>query len=201
MILEDEDDTPLHDLLDADNIFLFIAHRFSTAWIWQGSNTTTRMKFISARIAPRVRDQFGFAYRLSTEDEGNESDAFKRMIGLISEIEYKEIEREPKYKGTEEQRKLLEDLSLQNIVLILEKVEVPEGYERKIVIVNKEVYRYKEIERNYMGAVVKEKKLFPLKEQVPDGPYLAENYVPQILFSFNNAIIVELLEKKEIDDN
>lgn len=200
MILEDEDDTPLHDLLDADNIFLFIAHRFSTAWIWQGTNTTTRMKFISAKIAPRLRDEHGFGYKLLTEDEGNESDAFKIMIGLKSEIEYEELEREPKYKGTEEQRKLLEDLSLQNIVLILEKVDIPEGYERKIVIVNKEVYRYKEIERTYMGAVVKEKKLFPLKEQVPDGPYLAENYVPQILFSFNNAIIVELLEKKEMED-
>lgn len=196
-----EDNTPLYDLLDPDNIFLFIAHRYSTAWIWQGSNTTTRMKFISARIAPRVRDQYGFAYRLLTEDEGNESTAFKIMIGLESASEDEEKERGPIYKDTEEHRKLLEDLSLRDILLLLEKVGIPEGYERKIVIVNKEVYRYKEVERNYLGSVIKEKKLFPLKEQVPDGPYLAENYVPQILFSFNEAIIVELLEKKEIDEN
>ena len=159
------------------------------------------MKFISARIAPRVRDQYGFAYRLSTEDEGNESDAFLIMIGLKSESNDKGQVKGPIYEGTAEQLEQLEELSLRDIILKLEKVDIPEGYERKIVIVDKKVYRYKEIDRNYMGAVVKEKKLFPLKEKVLDGPYLAENYVPQILFSFNNAIIVELLEKKETDDN
>lgn len=196
-----DEDRPLYDLLNSDDIFLFIDHNHSIAWTWIGSNTTPKMKFISAKIAPSFRDRYGFAYRLKTQDEGSEPTAFKIMIGLEKEIKEIENKVEPRYIGTPEDRELLKELSLQKIIQLLEKVDIPEGYERIMVIVNKEIYRYKEIEKNYPGAVIKEKKLFLLKEQVPDGPYLAENYVPRILFSFNKVIIVELLEKKEMDKN
>lgn len=190
-----DEDTPLYDLLNSNDIFLFIDHDHSNAWVWIGSNTTTKMKFISAKIAPSVRDRYGFAYRLKTVDEGNESKPFKKMIGLEPEIE--EGEQEPPQLPPLPE--WLEEPSLEEIRLKLEKIGIPEGYERIMVIVDKEIYRIKEIEKNYMGAVIKEEKLFPLKENVPDGPYLAENYMPRILFSFNKVRIVELLEKKELD--
>ena len=45
--------------------------------------------------------------------------------------------------------------------------------------------------------MIEEKQLIPLeeKEQIPDGPYLAEGYIPRMLFSFNKIVIIELLEK------
>ena len=46
--LEIEEDLPLRELLDSEFILLFIHPEVYRAWVWQGSNTTTRMKFISA---------------------------------------------------------------------------------------------------------------------------------------------------------
>ncbi|MFX1260405.1 MAG: hypothetical protein ACFFAN_21355, partial [Promethearchaeota archaeon] len=99
------------------------------------------------------------------------------------------------YEGTAEDMELLEELSREKITLLLEKAGIPEGYQRKLVIVKNQLYCYKEYEKNYLGSVVKEKRLFPLKEEVPDGGYLAKNLVPRMLFSYNNVIMTELLEK------
>ena len=42
-----------------------------------------------------------------------------------------------------------------------------------------------------------EPQLFPLKEEIEDGAYLAEDYVPRMLFSYNNVVLTELLQKVE----
>ena len=195
--LELDEEVPLHELLDSDFILLFVDPDHYRVWIWQGSNTTTRMKFISAKIAPRIRDRYGIAYKISSVDEANETQAFKIMIGTEKPEEYIKIKTGPTYEGTAEDLELLKELSREKIVLLLEKAGIPEGYERKMVIVKNKIYGYKEYDRTYMGSVIKEKKLFPLKEEVPDGPYLAENYIPRMLFSFNNVVITELLQKTE----
>ena len=85
----------------------------------------------------------------------------------------------------------------EKILLLLEKTEIPEGYERKMVLVKNTLYGYKEYERNYLGSVIKEKQLFPLQEKVPDGTYLAEHYTPRMLFSFNNVVLTEFLQKTD----
>lgn len=66
--------------LDSDYILIFIDDKRSTVWIWQGSNVTTRMKFISAKLAPSVRDKFNSAYKIIAVDDGNEPSAFKEML-------------------------------------------------------------------------------------------------------------------------
>ncbi|MFX1326099.1 MAG: hypothetical protein ACFE8N_14210, partial [Promethearchaeota archaeon] len=47
--LEIEGDINVVDLLDPDFILLFIDPKRYRVWIWHGSNTTTRMKFIAAK--------------------------------------------------------------------------------------------------------------------------------------------------------
>ena len=80
--LELEWDIPLYELLDSDFILLFIDPKQYRVWIWQGNNTTTRMKFISARIAGSIRDRYGIAFKITSVDEGNETAGFIVMIGL-----------------------------------------------------------------------------------------------------------------------
>ncbi|GAH11538.1 unnamed protein product, partial [marine sediment metagenome] len=100
----------------------------------------------------------------------------------------------PAYVGKKEDLELLEELSHEKIILILEKSGLPQGYERDLVIVKNQLYAYREYDT--VGSTIKEKKLFPLKEAVPDGPYLAEDYIPRMLFSFNSVVLTELLKKK-----
>ena len=45
------------------------------------------------------------------------------------------------------------------------------------------------------------RRLFPLKEEIDDGPYLAEDYIPRMLFSYNNVVLTELLQKSERNNN
>ncbi len=63
-IVEIEGDKPLYELLDSDFIFLFVNPNQYRVWIWQGNNVTTPMKFVSARIATRIRDRFGIGVKI-----------------------------------------------------------------------------------------------------------------------------------------
>jgi hypothetical protein len=199
--LEIEEDFPLHELLDSEFILLFVDPKRYRVWVWHGAETTTRMKFIAAKLAPNIRDKFGIAFRITAVDEGNEMVGFKVMLGIAEEVDYTEVQTGPAYEGTAEDLELLESLSREKVLLLLEKTGVPEGYERKMVIVNNKIFGYKEYDRDYLGSVIREKRLFPLKEEVEDGPYLAEKYVPRMLFSFNNVVLTELLEKVDDKDN
>ncbi|MHA1762903.1 MAG: hypothetical protein ACTSYC_03975 [Promethearchaeota archaeon] len=193
--LEFKEEMPLYELLDPEFILLFIDPKSYRVWIWHGSNTTTRAKFVAAKLAPKIRDRFGIAYKITTVDEGEETLGFKIAVGLEEEIDYEKTQTGPSYVGTEEDLELLEELSREKILLILEKMGIPEGYERKLVIVKNKLYRYREYDRSYMGEVIKEKQLFELEEDVEDGPYLAKGLTPRMLFSYNNIVLTELLKK------
>lgn len=199
--LEIEEDFPLNELLDSEFILLLVDPKRYRVWIWHGAETTTRMKFIAAKLAPSIRDRYGIAFRITAVDEDNEVLGFKVMLGLEEEVDYTEAQTGPTYEGTSEDLELLESLSREKILLLLEKTGVPEGYERKIVIVNNKIFGYKEYDRDYLGSVIKEKRLFPLKEEIEDGPYLADKYVPRMLFSYNNVVLTELLEKVDDKNN
>ncbi|MFX1496687.1 MAG: hypothetical protein ACFFBH_04090 [Promethearchaeota archaeon] len=193
-------DIELKDLLDDDFILLFVDPQHYRVWLWHGFNTTTRMKFLAAKMAAPIRDKHGIAFKITAVDQDNETLAFKVMIGIEDEIDYEVAQTGPRYEGTKEDLELLESLTREKILLLLEKAGLPEGYERKMVIVKNKLFGYREYDRNYLGSVIKEKELFPLKEEVEDGAYLAENYVPRMLLSYNNVILTELLQKVEIDD-
>ncbi|TKJ23839.1 MAG: hypothetical protein CEE43_01365 [Promethearchaeota archaeon Loki_b32] len=199
--LELEEDIEIQELLDPDFVLLFVDFTRYRVWIWHGSNTTTRMKFIAAKLAPSIRDRYGIGFKIAAVDEGNETLGFKIAIGLEEEVDYTEAQTGPTYEGTEEDLELFKSLSREKILLLLEKAGVPEGYEIKMVIVKNKVFGYKEYDRNYLGSAIKEKQLFPLKEDIDDGPYLAEKYIPRMLFSFNKVVLIELLQKTDKKNN
>jgi len=193
-------DLRLKDLLDDDFILLFIDPQHYRVWMWHGYNTTTRMKFIAAKIAPAIRDKHGVAFKITAVDQDDETRAFKIMLGLEKEIDYELTQTGPAYEGTTEDLELLKSLSREKIILILEKAGIPEGFDRKIVIVKNDIFGYREYERNYLGSIIKEKQLFPLKEEIEDGTYLADKYIPRMLFSFNKVVLTELLQKVEVEE-
>ena len=194
-------DLKLEDLLDDDFILLFVDPQHFRVWLWHGFNTTTRMKFIAAKMAPSIRDKHGIAFKITAVDQDNETQGFLIMIGLAEEIDYDQVQTGPEYEGTEEDLEFLKTMSREKILLRLEKAGIPEGFERKIVIVKNQIYGYREYDRNYLGSVIKERQLFPLKEEIEDGTYLADNYIPRMHFSYNNVVLTELLEPIEIDDS
>jgi len=81
----DENDK-LENLLDHDEILIFIDNLNSRVWIWEGRNTSPRMKFMSADFAPIIRDQYACDYIITTIDDGDEPIEFKMILGLELEI-------------------------------------------------------------------------------------------------------------------
>lgn len=166
-------------------------------WHWIGSYTPIRSRFIAGYTALTIRDKYSFAFRVIHVDEGNEPIGFKVMVGLEEEAEYIEEEIEPQYMGTEADDKIFEDLPKEEILLILKKADIPEGYERKMVIINGDIYYYREYGENFGESTVKMERLFSLREQIDDGPYLMEGFTPRLLFSSNKIVLVELLQKQK----
>ena len=80
-------DDKVENLLDHDEILLFVDSMNCRVWIWEGGNTSARMKFMSAEAAHKIRDQFAFDYNITTIDDGDEPIEFKIIIGLDLETQ------------------------------------------------------------------------------------------------------------------
>ncbi|MFW9828446.1 MAG: hypothetical protein ACFFEY_12720 [Candidatus Thorarchaeota archaeon] len=78
-----EENIPLFELLDSDKILLFVDSHNKKVWIWEGENVSPRMKFISAQIATKIRDKHDITFSISSVDEGEETAAFKILVGLV----------------------------------------------------------------------------------------------------------------------
>ncbi|MHA2391996.1 MAG: hypothetical protein ACXAEX_08490 [Promethearchaeota archaeon] len=78
-----QENVPLFELLDSSKILLFVDAHDGNVWIWQGENTTTRMKFVSAQTASHIRDRYDISFMIHSIDEGEETAAFKIFAGLV----------------------------------------------------------------------------------------------------------------------
>lgn len=121
--LEVENDAQLRDHLDSDKILLFVDPHRKRVWIWHGRNTTTKMKFIAAKLVPTIRDRYGIGFKIAAIDEGSETLGFKILIGLEKESDYTEAQILSAYEGTKEDLELLESLSVEKILLLLKKTK------------------------------------------------------------------------------
>jgi len=80
---ESHQNVPLFELLDSEKILLFVDSHEGKIWVWQGKNTTTRMKFVSAQVAPHIRDKHDLMFTINSVDENEETIAFKLLVGLV----------------------------------------------------------------------------------------------------------------------
>ena len=191
--LELDEDVELYELLDPSFVLLFLDPDHFRAWLWQGSEVSTRMKFISANLAPSVRDQHGMM-KIATADDGNERMAFKILVGLEKAVDIEAVQTGPKYKGTEADQQLLNLVNNDQIIIALEKMGLPEGYTREMVMVQNILYKVHTQDAEYMGSVIEETQLLPL-EKITDGTVMLEGYIPRILFSLNDIALTDFLKK------
>ena len=77
------ENVPLFELLDSNKILLFVDAHEKNVWIWQGENTSTRMKFVSSQTALHIRDKHDISFMIHSIDESEETAAFKIFVGLV----------------------------------------------------------------------------------------------------------------------
>lgn len=84
-------DVKLKDLLDDDFVLLFVDPQHFRVWLWQGYNTTTRMKSNAAKMALSIRDKHGIDFKITAVDQDNETQDFLVMMGSTEGINYEQI--------------------------------------------------------------------------------------------------------------
>lgn len=77
------DDKEIREFLNSNLIYIIVNRYNKAIWIWHGSNTNIRMKFIATQEAPKIRDKYGSDFKIMAIDEGDESSEFKEIIGII----------------------------------------------------------------------------------------------------------------------
>lgn len=81
--LELEENVIPFELLKSDFIMLFIAK--NKAWIWQGNNCSSRMRFISVYLIPIIKEKYAIT-RIIAIEQGDETNEFKNLVGIPKDL-------------------------------------------------------------------------------------------------------------------
>ncbi len=68
--------TPSKDILKPTSVIIVVDPDTKTIWLWKGSEAVVRKKFIGARVATKLRSEYGFNYTVKPTDEGEEKPQF-----------------------------------------------------------------------------------------------------------------------------
>ncbi|WP_455142993.1 hypothetical protein [Candidatus Hodarchaeum mangrovi] len=71
--------------LKETEVIIFLDEEDRQIFIWTGSKSNVRKRFISSQIARQMRLEKGLTHRISTEDQGNETSKFLEFINIVSE--------------------------------------------------------------------------------------------------------------------
>ena len=71
------------EIFNSNMVVIIVNHFDKLIWIWQGKNSNIKMKVIATQEAPKIRDVYGIDYKISTVDEGIETEKFNSYFDLI----------------------------------------------------------------------------------------------------------------------
>lgn len=74
--------SPEKDLKE-NEVIIFLDEEQRQIFIWTGSNSSVRKRFISSQIARQMRLERGLTHRISTEDQGNETSNFWEFMDSL----------------------------------------------------------------------------------------------------------------------
>ena len=80
--LEINEAKPIMEQFNSNEIIFIVDSEHSRVWLWEGKNTSIKMKFLSTQLASKIRDRYGITYTITSIDEGNEPDELKEFLGL-----------------------------------------------------------------------------------------------------------------------
>nr|MDO8044700.1 hypothetical protein [Candidatus Baldrarchaeota archaeon] len=88
----------------------------------------------------------------------------------------------------------VEEIDVRSILGMLEGLDTPPEYSRELLIVGTRIYALGEVRTKLFGKE-KVKLSVELLDALPEGPYLAEGYIPRVIIKNDQVLAVELLKK------
>lgn len=89
---------------------------------------------------------------------------------------------------------VVEKVEFKDILDVLEKLDTPPEYARELLIIGTRVYAMAEVRTKLFGKE-KVKLSIELLDSLPEGPYLAEGYIPRVIIKDDQVLAIELLKK------
>lgn len=68
------------DSLDSENVYCIVDEAGKNIYVWLGRLCGVRKRFIGARTANKMRNEFGTTFRVHSIDEGDESPNFLNAL-------------------------------------------------------------------------------------------------------------------------
>jgi len=72
---------PIKDMLKTDECYVLVADDLRKVYLWKGSKSSVRSKFIGAKRSQEIRGQVGMHYSVIPLDEDDEDSEFMKLIG------------------------------------------------------------------------------------------------------------------------
>jgi len=88
----------------------------------------------------------------------------------------------------------VEEIDVRSILSMLEGLDTPPEYSRELLIVGTRIYALGEVRTKLFGKE-KVKLSVEILDALPEGPYLAEGYIPRVIIKNDQVLAVELLKK------
>lgn len=86
---------PIKDLMSTEEVYVIVADDVRKIYLWLGSKSNVRSKFVGAKRSQDIRGQVGLHYGSSSVDEGDEDAELIKLMGGKTEAGYaKEIQEE-----------------------------------------------------------------------------------------------------------
>jgi hypothetical protein len=274
----------IRNLLDPVQCFIITDDQLRQIYLWKGSQSSVRLKFIGASKSQEIRGQVGMHYKVVALDEGEEAeypDLYERLDEVPSTGFAKEIREEHDLKwesGTttppaspapppaspakskptsqpiipKQQQKISApkpdtslkgfsptgggdadgarqvmssgsavnvskplwtgessntppsfggkgqsaepQLDFKKIMETLESLQIPEGYEREMIIIGNSAYSIVEKKSSFLGET-KVDKIMEKIGSLPEGLFFAQGYAPRVLCENQKVVAIEFLKK------
>ncbi len=276
----------IRKLLDPSQCFIINDDQTRQIYLWKGSQSSVRLKFIGASKSQEIRGQVGMHYKVIALDEGEEADypdLYERLdeipsTGFAREIrEEKDLQWDPGITSTPKPKtdptptsapvpatkssdksifkpatksptsapkKSLKDISpvgggdsdgavqvmssetkvnqsrplwtgepkssstsmggptqttepqldFKKIMETLESLQIPEGYEREMIIIGNAAYSIVEKKSSFLGET-KVDKIMEKIGSLPEGLFFAQGYAPRVLCENQKVVAIEFLKK------
>ncbi|MHA1263994.1 MAG: hypothetical protein ACTSRS_02065 [Candidatus Helarchaeota archaeon] len=189
----------LKDILIPDRVLIIIVDEQKTIYLWKGSQSSVRKKFIGARISQAVRGERGLLYKVEPVDQDDEPQALKDLFDQKPADSPTAGASVEMAEGEVAEDAITGPVAVSLSAEMKEKLmsePLPEGFEREGIILGRDYYGIIKSTSTVLGKIVESEDI-QKTEELPDGQLFDSKYGIRLLVENGNIAAVELLKRKE----
>ena len=225
--------------MKSEEVYVIVADDIRKIFLWLGSKSNVRSKFVGAKRSQDIRGQVGLHYGSSSVDEGDESPELIQVMGgqtevgiataistdtavggtapvhplreknifgtptpaegmnIAGSLDRAKENTGPLYTGKASMTQFTQEepqVNFEQIMQRLEEIQIPDGYERELIIIGSHAYSVVEKVQNFLGKKQVE-KVIERVGTIPEGVFFAEDYSPRVLSESGKILAIEFLKR------